>query len=333
MSNKQNLSDVLDCHEKEAEKEIPCIKSIMDEHKKSKIENWAVRSNWASQMGDKCLRKLVYQRTDYEKKTMHHVDLQYIFDEGNQQELALSIELKISLMKAGVELIGEQQRISIPNTEISGKIDGFIKKGRETWPIEIKSMSPQIFQQIRTFDDLDRYEWTAKYPAQILLYMYAEKKDFGILLLKCKSSGQLRQINIKLQPNLEYVRSLIAKDGMIAEHMKNKTQPPRLNDPDVCARCQFVHVCCPDIIINPLDFLDDDEFELEIDEMMALKEASSNYDRMNKRIKSMLKEKEKLVVGKYLVTGKFINKRESLVKASVYWKSKIERIEEVGNEV
>ena len=244
--------------------EFPDIPAIMDQHKQSKITVWPVRSNRASQIGDECLRKLVYYRTDWDKMTPHGLALQYIFDEGNEQEASLTTELQEALKKEGIQFIEQQKGIQIEGTEISGKIDGKIARQRQYLPTDIKSCSPVVWDNLETTKDFNKFSWTKKYPAQVLVYMYAEAEPGGILLLKNKSTGRLKQFNLVLDDWLDYVEELLVKDRLIREHMQEGTLPEKLNDPDHCTGCPFAHICGPDLSFEGIDFENDPEFEKKL---------------------------------------------------------------------
>ena len=62
--------------------------------KASRIKQWPCVSNRASELGHECLRYLVLMRTRWEEKTLHNVELQFIFDEGNIHEEAIINDIK-----------------------------------------------------------------------------------------------------------------------------------------------------------------------------------------------------------------------------------------------
>ena len=306
--------------------EFPYIPAILDRYKKSKISMWPVRSNWASQMGDPCLRKLVYFRTDWDKRTPHGVDLQYIFDEGHEQEASLTIELQKALKLEDIQFMEQQKRIEIEGTDISGKIDGTLVYNGQYFPVDLKSCDPNVWASLREErpEDFDKYTWTKKYPAQLLLYMYAENAEGGMFFLKNKSSGKVKQFSLRLQDHLDYVESLLKKDADIKAHMNNKTLPEKLNDPDLCKGCPFEHICMPDLEFRGIDFEQNTELEEKLKRITELKPFVAEYNKIDGQIKPMVKGKS-FNCGAFLVEGKWITKRLPATEARemTYWQKTI----------
>lgn len=313
--------------------EFPNIPGIMDEHKKSKIEIWPVRSNRASQMGDSCLRKLVYYRTAWEKMLPHSVDLQYIFDEGNEQETSLTIELQEALRKKNMQFIGQQQAIQIEGTDISGRIDGKIVYKNQYFPTDIKSCNPNVWDSLREGhpEDFEKYAWTKKYPAQLLIYMYADSLEGGMFLLKNKSTGKLKQFNLVLSDWLGYVEELLQKDAQIRNHMNKGTLPEKLDDPEICKDCPFEHICGPNLAYEGIEFEENPELEEKLRRITELKPVAAEYSKLDSQIKPMVKGKS-FSCGDFLIEGKWVTKRMPAREASesTYWQKSITMVSE-GN--
>lgn len=304
--------------------EFPDIPSVMDEHKQSKISVWPVRSNRASAMGDPCLRKLVYYRTSWEQMLPHSIDLQYIFDEGNEQETSLTIELQEALRKKNMQFIGQQQGINIEGTQISGRIDGKIVYNNQYFPTDIKTSSPVIWDNLKCTEDFDKYPWTKKYPAQLLIYMYADNLEGGMFLLKNKSTGKLKQFNLVLSDWLGYVEELLQKDRQIQDHVKNKTLPEKVNDPECCKGCAFEHICGPDLEFKGIEFDDNPEIESKLQRLSELKPLVSEYNKIDRQLKPMV-EGRSFSCGLFLVEGKWITKKLAAQEAreTKYWQKSI----------
>jgi CRISPR/Cas system-associated exonuclease Cas4 (RecB family) len=309
--------------------EFPNIPTVMDEHKFSKIDVWPVRSNRASQMGDSCLRKLVYYRTSWDKILPHSVDLQYIFDEGNEQETSLTIELQEALRKKGMKFIAQQQAIKIEGTEISGRIDGKIVHKKQIFPTDIKSCNPNIWDRLNKTEDFNKYPWTKKYPAQLLIYMYADNLEGGMFLLKNKSTGKLKQFNLVLSDWLEQVEEVLQKDKKIREYIKSGTLPEKINDPEMCKGCPFEHICMPSLNYDGISFEDNPELEEKLKRITEIKPIVAEYTSLEKQINPMVKGKE-FNCGNFLIQGKWISKTypaQLEERQSKYWKKSITVLE------
>jgi len=272
--------------------EFPDIIKVMDSHKRAKISKYPVRSNWASMIGDICLRRLVYHRTHWDKVPSHSVDLQYIFDEGHEQEASLGIELQKALRIVGGRFVGQNESVQIPGTEISGKIDGKILLGQVEYPVDIKSCDPNIWERINTIHDFNKYPWTMKYPAQILIYMYALKKEGGMLILKNKSKGRLKIFTFELKDYQDEIKKLLQKDKDISKHLKNKTFPDKINDPKVCEICSFQDICQPDFKVETKELVKDPKFQKSLERWFELKSLMTEYTKLDNEIKYKVKEKK-----------------------------------------
>ena len=285
------------------------VKTIKDEKSKG-IKRYPCKSNRASSLGyavpelKGCLRRGVYERTNWEEKELFPVEAIIRMDEGNHQE---KIVLK-DLAEAGFEIIEQQTMYEWKKYNITGHLDGKLPVDNIAIPLEIKSMSPNIFKQINFFDDMKKYFWTRAYMIQITLYMLMQGIDKGIFILKDKSSGELKQINVDLDYELgEYA---IKTAELINKHINDNTLPEKIKDIEICKNCPFKLTCMPDKSFgSELKIEDDPLFEDRVDKYIQLekqkKEATKIYDIIKERAKASVKDKElNLIVGKYHFTGK-----------------------------
>ncbi len=302
------------------------------EHKRAKIKQWPVSSNRASEAGHSCERYLVFHRARWQEKTLHDVGLQFVFDEGVIHEAAVLKELA----EAGVSVVEQQRPFSWPELNLTGHVDGKIVVDGRAIPLEIKSMSPYVFESVNSVADLlnGKYEYLRKYPAQLTLYMLMDNKDEAIFLFKNKVNGQIKEVPMRL--DYDYGEQLIRKIERVNVHVAAGTVPDPIEwDERTCGSCGFSHVCLPEVRRQALDLTDDPELEEKLRRRDELKSLVSEYDALDKSVKEALKEKEKVVVGNYLITGKWIEKACSAKEAYVqrYWQTKISKIEKLKTEV
>lgn len=305
------------------------IEKVIDK-KKEQIKQYPVNSNRASEIGHPCERYLVFMRTRWQEKTLHDVNLQFIFDEGRIHEEAV---LQI-LRESGFQIIEQQRSFAWKDYTITGHIDAKVILEGKAIPLEIKSSSPYVFDAINSVDDLlnGKYDYLRKYPAQLTLYMLMDNKDEAIFVFKNKVTGMLKEIPMKL--DYEYGESLIKKVERVNECVKTGSVPPCIEYDDwTCGKCGFLHICLPEIKRDALEFKDDPEIEGKIKRKDELKLVVSEYDSLDKEIKEFFKEKEKCVVGEYLITGRWVEKNMSAKEAYVqkYWQTKISKIGGDGN--
>lgn len=297
----------------------------IDEYKKKKIKQWPCNSNRASELGHPCIRYLVYCRTKWQEKVLHGLELQYIFDEGNLHESAIMQEMTA----AGLVIIEQQRAFEWKEYEITGHIDGKLFISTDLIkPLEIKSISPFGFVSINTIDDIIHHKqfFYRKYVDQLTLYLLMDNKETGLFLFKNKTNGQLKELELKL----DYGRgeTLLKKAEMINKHVAEGTIPNAMQyDDNVCNRCGFVHICCPEVNTDELELMTDPDFESKLDRHQELKNIVKEYNKLDREVKKSLKEK-KILIGNWMVTGEWIEKKAFEVKASKYWKTKITEIKE-----
>lgn len=288
---------------------IDMVQAVLDMKAKS-IKRMPCHSNRASSLGyfvpelEGCLRRGVYERTRWQEKELHSAETQLIFDEGNSQEVLVLRDLAA----AGVQVIEQQTMYEWKEHQISGHIDGKIIDNGEAIPLEIKSMNPNIFATMKTFEDMKRKPWTRAYMAQVMMYMLMQNVDRAVFVLKDKSNGSLRQIEVGLDYDLgEYC---IRTAEAINEHVRADTLPDRITDRETCKRCPYKMVCLPDIDFGvPLKIVDDPEAEERITRTQELKEDSAEYTKLWKLVSSEAKAQAaggelNILCGKWHLTGK-----------------------------
>ena len=286
------------------------IQPVID-YKASKISRTPCYSNRASEIGyhvpilGGCVRRGVYARTIWGERELHDVNVQLIFDEGNNQERQVLLDLAMS----GVQIIEQQSAWVWDNYSISGHIDGSHVEDGVAYPIEIKSMSPNVFSIINCFEDFKKKPWTRSYMAQITIYMLFKNVDKGIFILKNKSTGELKQITVDLDYELGEACLKTAEE--INEHIRNGTLPGRIPDIQVCKKCPFRLSCLPEISFGEeLRIVDDPIFEQRIDRYRDLCEISNECESIYEIIRSEAKSQAggkdlNMLVGKYRITGKY----------------------------
>ncbi len=297
------------------------IPKAVTEAKGKKIKVYPCHVNRASSMGDPCERRLVLERTSWQEKKAHDVGLQYIFDEGNLQERAVLNDLE----DAGIHVIEQQRSFSWDKYKITGHIDGKVVVDGKAPPLEIKSMSPNIWRVMQTEDDLKKYPWTARYRAQMQLYLLMAEEEEGILIFKNKSTGQLKQINIAL--DYDFAESLIQKAERINGHIEKGTLPDYVEDKSLCAECAFVHVCCPKIDYGEeLEIVNDGELIEMLNRLEELKPLKSEYDRLVEDYKAFIGGRENVMAGDWHITFKESERAGFTVAPGKTKRFKIERV-------
>ena len=298
--------------------EIPDLVKVLEAEAAKKIVRRPCHTNRASSMGyftpaaGGCVRRGVYERANWQEKEMHDVGLQLIFNEGNHQERAILADMAA----AGIEIAEQQSMYEWKEHQITGHIDGklYLRKDGElvAVPIEIKSMSPHIFDGIHTYADFQKHSWTRAYTVQIQLYMAMQHIDVAVFVLKNKSNGKIKQVIV--QQDNELIESATAAADQINLHVAAGTLPDGISDIDVCADCPFRFICkvASFASARELQIGDDPELEQKIDEWKALELDSKRCkDLWEKAIRPKMEATCKagggilnMVLGKYRLTGK-----------------------------
>ena len=278
------------------------------ESKEKKIKAWPCHVNRASSLGHDCERYLVYCRTDWNRRTLHPWEVQAIFDEGNRQEKSVEDDLR----EAGFDIVEQQRPFAFPELDITGHIDGKLFIPPRIIPYETKSMSPYIWDTIKTLDDMihSKYSWVRYYPSQLNLYLLMDNNEYGIFILKNKSNGLIKVIDMHL--DYELGETLLRKAERINKHVKNGTKPDQIMDADICSRCAFRHLCLPDMGAG-LEFTEGAIIDM-LDEWSALTvkikssgipEDQKRAKQLNEHFKIIFKDRPRVMAGEYLVTGKW----------------------------
>src|SRR3990167_11025677 len=91
------------------------IPEAVDATKQKKIKLYPCHTNRASNAGQECVRRLVYERVAWDKKILHDVGLQYIFDEGNRSEDITMQELN----EAGIPIFEGQRHFKYDKDNVN----------------------------------------------------------------------------------------------------------------------------------------------------------------------------------------------------------------------
>lgn len=295
------------------------IIQAVNESKAKKIKQWPTHSNRASLMGHPCERFLVYKRTRWQEEALYDMGRQYIFDEGNLHEGAVLRTLE----EAGFKLIEQQRPFEWKKYQITGTIDAKILNDGKVIPIEIKSFSDWSWRAINSIEDMlkSKAVYMRGYPAQMQLYLLLDEKEEGAFILKNKTNGFLKQIDVKL--DFSFGESLIQKAERINAHIQAGTLPDRiLYDDNVSGVCSFAHICLPEVTHNAT-LIDDPEMEIKLDRREALKSIVDEYKDLEEGIKTYFKGKPESIIGKWKITSKEVSRKGYQVKDTTYWDTRI----------
>ena len=300
------------------------IEARQQKYLEEKIHRGRWKSIRASGIGDKCVRRIYYYLTVGELADDITTELAAIFAEGNDQEPGvrrLMSELGMEVMKAGTNMNWDEYNIS-------GTIDGTLVWEGNKYLVEIKTVSDFAWDKLNKIEDFDE-GYYQKWAAQMQIYLLLFGYEKGIFVLKKKSAKKIKIIEASL--NYDYAESLLAKAETVNQAVKTMTPPDFLQcNPVECKKCPFFgKVCNP-----PLDFgagavnVEDPELIKKITRREAIKEFSSEYDKLDKEIKERFREVPAAICGDFSITGKAGVRKYAAKEAyeAKTWTTKIERL-------
>lgn len=296
----------------------------LDQETAKRIKSYPSKSNRASECGHPCIRFLVLSRLQPEKKGLHDVGLQRIFDEGNLHEGAVLREIQ----DAGLKLVEQQRPFDWKEIQLTGRIDAKIAMDGKLIPLEIKSCSPNSFQAIKnvTSEEIknSKYSWVRRYPAQLMAYMLMDGKEKGIIIFKNKTTGEKCQKEFDL--DYIYMEGILKKLEKVNEYVVKNEIPP-VEPLEDCKSCGFAKtVCFPGQDYGPgFEILTDEELIIKLERREELKESIREYKELDDELKEIFKGRSALV-GDFKIESKEVERKEYTVKAGKYWKVSIEKI-------
>ena len=281
------------------------IPEAIDAVKAKKIKLYPCHTNRASNAGQECLRRLVYERTDWDKKLLHDVGLQYIFDEGNRSEDITMQEMN----EAGIQIFEGQRPFQYESVNLTGKID--FTATQEAIPVEAKSINPYDFGTIKDLESVKTHKKARirGYLAQLNVYLFLKEKPEGILLFRDKNSGRYKQINVPL--DYELVEAVLKKFEAVNEHIKNKTLPEKISDLTICKTCPFRAHCLPDVSFGDGVKIVSDAYLVQlIEKRVATEVQATEYDAVDKELKELVKKRAENKEAHFVINGSY----EAVVK-------------------
>jgi len=289
------------------------LDAVLEDRGKQREPKGRNLSNHASQLGHPCLRRLVYLRLAADQARPIGMGLRRVFDLGGLFEDYVRARLR----EAGVRVVAEQGLGDWEKYNIRGSIDGVIHlddlaRAAAMWGIEgaesggdgesaileIKSCGDKYWRALEG----DEPNWgldeiTLKWRAQCLLYCLLQGRERCVLLLVHKSSGEMRQIDIRLEDHLDEAEALVKKAEMIEAFVEGARVgagwvdvedilPDRLEAPKICRRCEFEHLCCPTLVWGPgLQEIESDEVAGALARREELESARTEYTRLDAEVK------------------------------------------------
>ncbi|MFA4972148.1 MAG: hypothetical protein WC683_06015 [bacterium] len=276
--------------------------------------------NRISSLDDPCVRRLYYMRAAWDKAASTPTSLQGVFETGNILEPVIErIVLEVGMANTPPwRIVGAQMPTNdrlLRAYNIAGTIDGLLQEQVmmehthfPQWDtlgvVDIKTMSPNVYARIEEADDLRRYQWTARYLGQVMLYSLAHNLDTGYLLLVNKQNlWDMKLIAVPVE--MEHCERLLQKAQEVNEAIGSQCPPEGCNNVDICPTCAWYSYCVPDLMgKGNLQIVDSEELAVVLDRLDELKGQAAEISELESDRDRLLVKGQDVVCGQWLVTWK-----------------------------
>ena len=296
---------------------------------------------WFGDVHD-CDRHNVYSMTEGDQRTRWDAFVQAKLDAGREWE---------QITKRELAALGYEPMLAGETVEIKNRRGEVIARGRtdcslrrinddhraKLYPVEMKQMQTHMWSQITKWQDLLRNPWTKKYVRQLFLYMYGKGIDEGLFHLG-DFQGHWKLIPVHL--DYEFVEDAISKIERATEAREKGVLPGRIPfDNALCGRCQFAHVCIPDIKTLGIEQIGNKTTAALLERRDALSEKASEYAKIDKTIRELFKDIKDgcYTIGSFIITRKGVQQtkydvpdtvKEKYAVVGTQYRNKIERFQQ-----
>ncbi len=293
-------------------KELPEIsKRVMESY--TETDKRPVRTNWASELGHKCIRYLVYKRLEWDKATAYSHETLRIFEAGNMiEEIA-----KRDFERAGFKIIEHNRAYEWREYQISGKLDFVLEdKTGFVFPVEVKGLADHYAKKLTCVEDFfaSNKSWVQKYPAQLTMYMLMSNYEYGALYIIGKPS-LIPYPAIWVHLDYTFAEDLLQKAQKINEYVTKNEYPPQIEyQESICGKCQFRHLCMPPTNFEGAKFIDNEELEQKLNRREELKESVDEYKQIDEDVKGQFENITEAYIGK---TWRIVGKEQKYNKCDI----------------
>jgi hypothetical protein len=264
----------------------------------------------SSDVGHPCDAYLVYSIRDWDKAAPPDWRLLAVFEEGIAQEGAVAhlVETILKSIDPSIQVLHEHRTFYYPDAGdplISGRLDRLVMIQGKLYPMEIKTVSPNLFPRLNCADDLLHAQqyYIRKWAYQVQCYMFLTGFERALFVLKNKGSQEVKIWWHDIQWDLlDYIERLAARVMYLATH---GMEGDKLNDPRVCDTCPFLAHCKPSCSWGGLIY-EYDEFIALLEERQKLLGAAKRFEEIDRIIKEQVKRAghEFIKAGDYTITAK-----------------------------
>lgn len=225
---------------------------------------------------------------------------QLVFEEGDAHEKLAARRLEDDGWEISNPL---QKTLSWPKFQLSGHLDrlgrlpadvaeAFGLDPSTVYPLEIKSMSPAIWERINSLDDLmsARQPWLRGYVGQLLLYLWLQEEAAGWFVLKNKVTGELKFLLLRMEEWVDKAEILLGRCAEINSHVAAGTCPEVMGyEEAVCSKCSMRSICLPGEAADGAIPLMEGELEEQLARREELRPLRDEYEELDEAVKSRVK--------------------------------------------
>jgi len=277
--------------------------------------------NYISSVGEECVRRLYYYRTEGDRAEPFPVHVLEILEQGNEDERIV----KRDMMDAGYDWHEEQAAVAFDDLQLRGKHEGYIARDGVKVPTEIKSVSTYLFNALRPdVEYLKEHEYLRKHVLQFMTYLIGLEHEWGVMIYTNRRAKVFYDVKV----DYDFWNEVPLKMKEVNGACEKGEAPERIDkvgNDDVCRLCPFQHICLPDVRneLGGVIMIDEPVTVENLNRMAELKPYHKEYESLLKWRKSRLAGVDGQVAGKFLIEGKTIHRDGYEVKPGSYWKTKI----------
>jgi hypothetical protein len=148
------------------------------------------------------------------------------------------------------------------------------------------------------------------------------ERERGLFLFKNKVNRAMKELWMDLDYALG--EETLKKAEAVNVHVHAGTVPGPIEwEDDICQECAFLHICLPDRTGDAMRIEDDEGLLALLTQREVLAANHKQYEEIDKELKTRFKEKDKLLIGSWFVTGKWQERKGYQVADSRFWTTKI----------
>ncbi len=282
-----------------------------------------------SELGWPCTRYLVHAVLDWERRAEPSDWAKLRMQEGADRERIIMRDLNA----IGASVWGQQDVIEWRELNIVGHPDAkwYYQQTNHVpakfGPLEIKYTNAHYYGRLNEpADFLDGDIFLRKWYSQLQIYTLLLNCEIGFFLLEECPGGIPKMIKCPLDYDFAEGELRRAEDAQVyiaeanAHPDKPVEYPDKINEPGVCNRCSFAHVCMPDVRADSSISVIEDQMIIElIDRREQLQALAAEHRAVVKQLNAILPVSVgQYMAGDFLIKQTMVDRKGYSVKPTQY---------------